>query len=1268
MADQLDLSGFEKSREDLSGFDVKPTEDLSGFEKGFFPSPEVSPITIQDLAEKERIKTESQKPFSEEIPQFEPKLPTSEEIKKLTEQQGAIDKTLNELGNIPMSIGGAVGGTLLLPAHFLSGQIERTGEAISNYKRTGTIKDALEGYASPGLLKKLRQTPLSDVDGFDEESTFGKILQAKREIFPDIAISESLQSQIPQAITAPAIALEVLTGNPETAALLRGEKEPSKWAIAATKLGYDIGLDPTIYSKFFAAIPQELMSSAKASEALAAKPLSTLVKEAEQRAMSSVEGLGPDIAAGKKAAFQFKLPFMKPWIVKGQSIGEMLDKVGSTLERMTNVRPLMQRSGLTRFDNMMAVDNLKQAEQIDALQKVHGEALSANAQSEKVTRIAKNIAEHGQIPGLALSKQQGLSHSPEEVEQALSLLRVWDDATKAGNDALYESSRRVFGEKAVNLSAIEHTTRSKAEAEKVINELTKNMGEIPRIVVSDDAGNLIDLTLSGSSGRYDTGRALKEEAHKAIQLQDTVNEWSQKTRSSGFAAKTSAEKERVPLSTAAYNAYLKNKYGINEAFNPDATHVVLDKFTEKMTRARQLDMLAFTKANYGITHAEMKAWEAGEVPRVILDARTRIESARIAAIPPSIEDLRMASMTPNDFRQMGDRVWNKVSPFVKDDTVFLREQGTYYPRQVADRVEAYFGRPDPVKVGAVMNFINSQWAKSTLTSPFRLGPQVVDNMTRLMALGVSPEDIMKETMYSIYGGGDEINKLARNLPAVSETVFDLTDYAKDIKVSAKMITDPEVNAAVDHFYESIAGTLAGSGSKLERAMKRNGVDILSKAAQSPADLIRLVNENPFSEAMRSFANSADLISKRAYFRNLIRQGVPVEEAVKRVGDHLMDFGSTTDLVAKGRYFLPFASFQAKNIETMFPLLAMRPGVYNIVNPYEGHLKRSLEEMTGNDVRVSAELRKKMPIYRNEILLYTLKGADKLTAEEAQDPIRKMLEQYVSWGLGPSQKDVLAQGLQLSLRLPTQFEAAGSLFDSKTPMTRRFGSPLMAAIAIGQFGVDPFSGNPIDTVEGSQIEWTDKLSTMLRTVNPVSYPKVMQLAQTYVLDPLLPQLRKRMEEGPFSREVAKIIKLQTNIDTQNEKLKLDKSTINTLTSMKFMGLGALDSADTTYYFQQKSLMRVLGELANKLKRTARDKGMPEALRIKAAMEAIVRDIKRNTKIYSDYKTKAGTLNLFMKSPEAQDYKEEMKKVLGSGETTLVPEEDINDAGGASNLPQ
>lgn len=1122
--------------------------------------------------------------------------------------QGEVDRMVAALPASP--VGKVAFGALAAPAKAVAGASERLGAAERALQETQSLGQAADAFMNPAAIQKLR----SKMPAWDQikeqpftEATVNGLERAYTELFPDLRVSDTLNPEVKDFI------LKYTGGE----ALLG-----KKYGRPALNFAIDVGTDPLNYVGIGQATKAAKASQLADKGLMEARSVQEMVDAYKATQLAQKAGLAADIERGDKALLN-----IAGMEIKGQKLAEKYEDLKTSFQAGAGsfLRPFQQRSGIPKWDTMAyGIHPIQAAADAEDLLRIRGELAGFGEISENASRYVRAAREHGDDAANAIMRTQGVKLTPEEYMQAQKLSAWQDQNLKPMLDELAAAGGADYTEVIQKLPTLEE--------QKIIREkATKKYGrEIPAIVVEGDDGTKFDITFAGRGGKY-SPRAMNEATKDAKKLQSSLNEWNAASRGR-FGAKTSAELAREELSTEAMNVLLGEKFGTKEAFNANYPEVVMRKMGELKQRVNDLKLIDFTKKNYGF---EKKALQTEVIDKAI----ARVEAARTNNLAPSIEDLRLSKMTVNDFRPLNDAVWNKWDYAGKaGKNPMLMQKDLYYPKAIADRVESQLIKPSQEGGAAFFSWVQNQWAKNRLADPFRLGPQAMENgfkMLQLMPKGFKPAALLDETRSLITGHRDRIGSLMDKIPVVNETPVNLKDFGgpdsitnepgllryllgprnKPIMVTPEMLANPETQKATYQWLEGFHGALK-DGKKVEDLMPTAG-----KVARTAKDVTRktieFMNDNPVSRSARAFANSADLVTKRAYMRSLLENGMNPVEAAMQVGNDLMDFGATTETLKKARYFSPFASFQAKNLETLFPLLAAKPGVANIVNPYEGHFKRMVEDASGWNPETVKALQSRFPLLQNKAFGSFLKGQEQLLNDGST--LDRMLADYVKWGIGEGAKDVIKGGTFLSYKIPSNFSGA-SEFLNPMKINETFGSPLMAAIFVGASGVDPYTGEKLPA-EGTKMQAVDRWSAALRKMNPIEYRRTLNAGFAALPQEMGQRLRAKLEEGPISREMAKGLGITLGSDAPLGKLKISKEAVNTLIHPKFMGLAKMDDVDWTYFNHQMALVRSLGKVRQLLTTKAKREGRGEALRALDSYIETAKDINKNAKAYMDYRAMA-----------------------------------------------
>ncbi len=1145
---------------------------------------------------------------------------------QIMERERSVDEAITDfLHPVGKTIEASL-GPLQRPANILTQLAGRANEVLDVVtKPAPTIGKAVDAFLNPEVMKKFRvkqgfPAKIQEIMAQPGMSIADKISVLQNEIAPNgLFMSANLQESDESMIKD---------------LFPQGFGE---FGNMVTKFGIDVMADPLTHSKFGSRItPRAREFTLAAAEALnEEKNLAQAIREGSETmfvnpeggtmsaserieqlrkqrlAQASRSGLGIETQDGKRALYQFTLPGSDAPLltVRGQKIMQGFDEIGAMLESsMPGLRKVMQRSPHEAFNVALGIQELEAAVEGDYIDRASSMILGAGAPNEKVIRHASNMMEHGPGAGEALNKAQKIFLNPEELEQSRQYSLALQKVNEFGNQAIADVTGK-------NIGSNEVIALTAKERQQVIDRIKKQHGDIPAIMVQD-GDKSYDLTFPNQDA-YDMGRGISEDARKARNTQKALDDFNRATHSAGMGTVPGSYREREELSTQMMNAILKNKYGIDgEAFNPNKTEVVLNSLQNKLEAARKLRLYKTTKEMYGVRFDEIKGF--------IKSAEDRVRFANENGHAPSYEDLLTMRMTSDDFRPIDNKLFNEIEPFYSvDDTKYFGEKSLFYPKSVADRVENLWYTPSRNKILMEIASFQKLKTQNMLNSVFRLGRQSVENFIKARQAGIPWSDIITEMRMGVPGvQKDAIAKLADRLPSVSETVFDLSEFKDKIKVTSAMLADPEVNAGVDAFYGVIheaaqTGTLnkvlgvgESTASKILKAPYRAGKKVVEKAV-----------DNPLTRGIRRMGNFSDGVTKRAYFRKLMNEGYDPIEAARIVGDHFMDFTSTSKEVRRMRYVLPFASFQIKNLESMPRLLAQSPGVTNATNPFNGSFKQAVEDYSGWNPQDHRALNLAIPYYRHPILGPILRGQKTLLA--FQDKALDFLNGYAAAGLGEKDKKRLDSGFQFSLQIPTNLQASMDFIDPARA-NKTFSSPIVAAAAIWMLGVDPYTGKMLPSVEiggDNKMQTSDKLVASLRTLNPVDYPRFYNKAVMPLMEKLIPRFRKRLEEGPISRRMAEVLKIQLGTDAPLKKLRASDDTIDALTEMKFFGMGHLDKADSNFQTQQMMLFRAADQMQSLVDRKFDNEGKTAALRVLGHMKNVFKEINQNTKIYRDYKAQS-----------------------------------------------
>lgn len=1139
-------------------------------------------------------------------------VPNSDAIKQTIETEKLFQDAAGVLPHVADIAAKAVLTPLQLPQQAATGLFARTVAAGQKYDKGWD--EMAKAFKSPQLMQLARERAgfkpefAATLDQARKSGVWDTARAYINEIFPEAypsdLIDQSTYEYIAQSVDhALGVASEAV-GFPKSS-----ESESfQNFLVGAQKFGIDVATDPIIGLELLPKIPQAKAVSRVTSEMGISERTAVQLQEAAERELARgklPQGLAAEAARGERKLIAYKIPFKKTPIftIEGQSVLQKLDEVGNWLERASGSRPYLTRSGIGNYDAMDTAHEVNEAAIPHSAETIKQQMLAQGQIGPQVGKLANDIKEYDSVK-LALLKNP--KATDEMLRAAHERLQLYDQVNELGNAEMAREG--------VDLTKSNWKT-TKDDQEKLLRGMSKSYGEIPRAVVMD--GNVEhDITFSRG---YDYGRALSKEAKAAKGLEQEVENASKASRATGLNVKADAARGRVRLSTEVFDEALRKKYGLTgPAFNPNKDEVVLASYTSKLKAANDLRFVRGVKESYGTPFHEIQ--------QVIDDAAERVRLAKKAGLPVNMDDVKIRDSNPNQWRRIDNRVFDQMKYLNSDaKKTLLATEELYYPAQIADRVEAKFFRPQTTKKMAIASYLQQQWAKNALTSTYRLGKQSVDNLFRALSLDVSVQSLTKEWALSCGMADDAVANLYKHIPTVNETVLDMSDFEAvkhGVDVSVPMLTDRDVNTA----------TNAWTGGLYHWAKNKaipwtTGV----KSGLSPKSIFELMNDNALSRGVRHMGNYSDGLIKKAYFRDLIKKGYDVSEATRMVGDHLMDFGRTTEQVRGMRWATPFAAWKLKNLETLPALIAMHPNVTNIINPYSGSLKRAIEDSNGWDPYKFEAAHRLVPYMRHPILGPLLRGNEDI----AENPSfgRELLNQYVRLGATKGELGRLNGGTILSFELPTNLNAAVDMFDL-TSYNEQMYSPAMAAFTLAFLNTDIHKEKQIDSA-GTEMGVWDGITKGLAEINPLAYPKFFNRIVVPALEKGMPSLRERLK-SPVPRRLAEIMKLQLGPDFKPQKLKLDETTMNELTGLKFFGMGRLDKADFNYYMQQLSLYSKAEDLAGKtesgagslvMKKLTKE-GRAQALEVVAQVQTIMEKMRQNTLIYKDFKARMGELSQYL----------------------------------------
>jgi hypothetical protein len=920
------------------------------------------------------------------------------------------------------------------------------------------------------------------------------------------------------------------------------------------------------------------------------------------------DSLEEGVSKGAKSLLSLKVPFAnEPFyeynnIKVAAALDDIHAQMQATLGIRANLRNFSQYTGQPYADDLSLQKNLEAAQHsYQALN--HKEQLKAlGAYDGKVSRLADFMAEHGDENGLLLAEKVGIKATPEEIQKAQAVNQYYDKINKEGNAILRDAG-------GPDLDKAVFQAPPKRVQEQIIKNIKETTGlDVPRISVVGKDGKEIDLTFSS---QYDYGRALKEEEKEARRIDSNIRSFNKQTQALGLA-EVSSNKARNRLSTQAMDAIFARE-GIEGAYRSDKANLVLDKFLEKAESARDIKFTNEISKNYGVT--------PGMEQSVIDAAARRVDVARSMGQIPRYEDIVVSKLIPEDFVKPNTGAFDKVK--FDPEAPWAKELETkVFPRPVALKVDQALmpSHLSSGKIASTVEWWQRQWSKNVLTNGVRIGKQAVDNLSRITAINAIPETIREMGRAMKIVKPDWIDEIASKIPSISsESIWSLKDFKGPIKVSAKMITDPEVNNA----YNAYLRTLYQSAKKNPKSFY-DIQGLVEKTAKGIKYLAELPNENRVAHFVREFGNSADVLTRRAAFRKFMEQGYSTKDSVKMVNHYLMDFENTTQATKSLRYFNAFASFQVKNLESIPKLLATQPVLFKTFKPSDGYLVKAWNDTNGWKPEDYELFQKIFPYYKSNFIGPVLRGQKDIVNNAKWLP--QEMDAWFKAGLRPEQVEKMG-GMVMSFDVPNFVTAGAEMGDMRSALT----SPMLTALQYAA-GINPYTG------ERHTEDPVDNIRNALAAVNPYQFPKIYNKVILPLYNKVAPKAAEALRQGPYSASLEKVFKLEFG-KSVTDKVKLDENTIRELTSMKSLGLARVDVHDKTYLFHQMALIKSLnhifkgkdvGTLYEKIKQGDRY----DVLRMVTDAGRIADEIKFNTKVYQDFRNRFEVMHRGLAPDEKQ----------------------------------
>jgi len=955
------------------------------------------------------------------------------------------------------------------------------------------------------------------------------------------------------------------------------------------RLAVRIGGDPLIGSSFFSAIPKNLKNASSIEDGL------RLAKEASY---APTLGYGDAIRKGELAAFQFKLPLTKKPLLnyKGEWAGNMIDAAAPYLESklLKPFRPLMTLSGYKDHDSFSYAHEIGRAEANAATNRI-SEVIGNQAWSSDpdVWRLGDAIKRYGnEEAAIKILSRDGTTFAPHQIEAANESIKVHNLVEQEIKD-MYRN---------VGLPPPAYLAATPEEQAKVLKRLGETVDGIPNSAILLDNGTAFNFS-------FDRGRGFGRKQSDVVALKRAEEKATNGMRSSGLMSKPAFQNEREKLSSELYGEVLAKHYGVDpKDVWGSYQEKIIDDFYEAATYTNDVRFVDSIKGKYGINPANLQ--------EELVNAKFAVKNGTA-----TYRDTKLSRLSETDFVPIDARAFKQKKAFstIKEEkeTVTLFDTSLLYPRDIADRINSVVRTPPSILLAPTAAYIQKNWSKSVLTSFGRVGRQAFENTVKLFSLRVTPKTVLEETA-AIFKP-DDISIIQNSLPSLTETIWTLGDFYKKGgvgKYSPGMFKDKTLMDAPLRMMDFIKEKVKDSGGSTRFLLAGPNGKLL--------DPINIANNNVVSRTIRGFGDAADSMARKAYFRQLTKDGYSIDQSLRMVNSHLMDFSRNTNLVRKVRYVSPFGNFLIKNIEAIIPIIAQNPGAANALNPYNGSLKRAIEDHSGWDPGASSKIASINPFMSHPTLMWVLRGSDKLAEDDilkstVGDWMRFNNEHYIK-GMGgdpqaPAFKQSLDSGMQMYLQLPTHITAATDIL-SLDKLGENLMGPFITGAIIGITGYDPFL-QKMGEFNGTVLEDRERIGKFLATVNPAQYPKSYN-AIANTLAKYSDSFVKAMQH-PMSSTLKDTLRIKLGEDKFKE-YKIAESALRQIVDFKSMGLMKISKADVHMAMQQISLLKKYDKSAKKMESEydLAKMNRSDMWEMTRELRHLAADIKRNNEIFQDYR--------------------------------------------------
>ncbi len=910
------------------------------------------------------------------------------------------------------------------------------------------------------------------------------------------------------------------------------------------------------------------------------------IDPALSKSAKAIEG-----AAGKDL-LQVKLPFIDTPVlsVKGESLQKWAQAKQASFEnsvvgrglRSINVDTLDPVFNDARHINayessmpqLFVKDIEKDANFITAGKKV----------PEKVGEYAYMVSQVGAEGAEKVARFKGLKLSQEEIQMATDLGGSMEKWRAFGSDLHFQLSGNVIPPKAALTEA--EKVSWLAQNHEMADILAKLPEEVRPFMFSENA-NL---------RRMRDPQWIANAEKLGVQLKDAERVVDRALTTRGLKETADAARERIPLSSWAYNYIQEKKTGVKGFFDPDVVKATQADFTDLVRSASDQKFANYVR-DLGLTK-EQWADKISNAKKAVAAGIDDPAIVKIAAMDPT-KDVKAISIEA--FKE-----YNFVGQTKAGDSL-VSKTPLYYERSVADSINAKYAPLKPGMIGSFFGWMNQQVAKSYLTSLGRSIPQLYEATGASLMAGLTNPRHVAEAIAAKFK--PDLASEIFHASGIGENLSHSYDVTSKIILKPKMYAEPGAFNAQTNINQMISNQTGTVIKEMEESVKK--ASLLGKAPEAVLGgmkkVVELANDNPLSRMTRDIVNGFENLPKEALFRQKLAEGYTSEQAIRYAGKTMLDFRiqSPTSL---GSYVL-FGGFHAQNLKRIPFMLAKNPWVANLTDQDRGTIRRAIQATYDWSPGQSEGLqRQNGPFPQEPVFGGFLPGADAVMKypEHAQTGLNQLITSLLgkmpeSSMLGQSLNKT-PEGFQVLHYLPTTLGGArmflgdfASIGANLTSNMMGYGPtdpggqgsienqelsimpPAVRAAMIQLAGYDLVTGQKLSNVD-------EKNEALLRTLNPLRSPNFWNVFNG-VMDSVTSAHMKSLNgffNDPTYRAAMRIV--GGKIDERSyDKAIPSQAILKSVVSNMSLGLFRLTQPDIQYRMHVMSMLKDMDELKKAVKK-------------------------------------------------------------------------------------